>query len=194
MRQKVCGFKTPPTKGPKTFGVHIMMRYFTILVLVVVLTARCNSKQTEMEGIESCSFAFEIYQESSTAYRYNSKTGQLSKLITPFKDEPLFADTVVQIPKEQICKLMDLYDQYKVYNYPDQFKPESEIKVAPEPTYLLKFTYQGRAKEVTWKSNTVILGTKEATNLKEIINAIDSIILSTPEYKALPEGNTSGFN
>jgi len=165
-----------------------MKRDFTILILAIALTTGCNSKRADSKQLENCSFEFEIDQESSMAYKYNSETGRLSKLIDPFKDEPLYADTVLRIPKEQLCELMKLYAEYKIFDYPVQFKPESGIEVTHEPAYLLKFTYQGKKKEINWTSNTTIFGTKEAANLNEIINTIDRLILSTPEFKALPRG------
>lgn len=165
-----------------------MKQNLIILILAIALTTGCNSKRTDSKELENCSFEFEINQESTSAYKYNSETGRLSKLVEPFKDEPLYADTVVRIPKKQLCKLMTLYTEYKIFDYPNQFKPESGIEVTNEPAYLLKFTYQGKKKEINWTSNTVFLGTKEAVNLNEIIKTIDSLILSTPEFKSLPKG------
>ena len=165
-----------------------MKRNFTILILAFTLTTGCNSKRTDLKELGNCSIEFEIDQESSIAYKYNSETGRLSKLIDPFKDEPLYADTVVRLPKNQLCELMKLYVGYKVLDYPDHFKPESRIEVTPEPAYRLRFIYQGKTKEIKWTSNTASFETEEAANLNEIITKIDSLILSTNEFKALPDG------
>ncbi len=164
-----------------------MNRNFIIIIQFIVLTISCNSKQTDSKNLENCSFEFEINQTSSIAYKYNSETRRLSKLIDPFKDKPLYADTMVQISKKQLCELMKLYSEYKIFDYPDQFIPESRNKVIPEPAYQLNFTYQGKKKSINWKLNTAMYSTKEAANLNKIIKTIDSLILSTPEFKALPK-------
>lgn len=166
-----------------------MKRDFNILIIAIALTIGCTSKRADSKQIKNCSFEFEIDQESSMAYKYNSKTGRLSKLIDPFKEKPLYADTVLRISNEQLCKLMTMYVEYKISDYPDQFKPASKgIVIVPEPAYQLKFKYKDKIKEINWTSNTCISATEEAIHLNEIIRIIDSLILSTPEFKALPEG------
>lgn len=166
-----------------------MKGYLTILILIFVITISCDSDNTDTKGLdENCSFQFEIDEASGSTFKYNSETGQLKKLINPFLDEPLYTDTVVFIPQKALCDLMTLCVKYKILEYPSEFKPESGIEVNPEPRYRLRFKIKDKVKEITWRTNTAIYESKEASDLNEIISTIDSLILSTPEFKALPEG------
>lgn len=165
-----------------------MKQNLTILFYILTLVMSCNTKQTNSKEFENCLFEFKIDQESSFSYKYNSKTEILSKLIDPYGKDPLYADTLVRIPEKELCKLMALYVNNEIFDYPDHFTSKTEIEINPEPSYLLRFVYKGKVKEIRWKSNTIIYQTVEAANLNKIIHVIDSLILSTPEFKALPEG------
>lgn len=78
-------------------------------------------------------------------------------------------------------------------NYPDNFNPKGEMGVEPEPepepSYTIQFTIDGKNKKINWTKNTKLFETKDAQALNEIISKINSLILTSPEFKALPERN-----
>ena len=168
-----------------------MRQRLIVLFLTLAVLFGCNSRMTNSNENNNCNFEFEIKQESSIAYNYNSKTGLLNKLIDPFKSDPIYADTVFKLPNEAICKIKKLYLENDIYDLAKDFKPKNDgIQVTPEPKYQLKFITQDSTKEINWSRNTVLVSreNEDAKNLKAIINLIDSLILSTPEFKSLPKG------
>lgn len=164
-----------------------MKRNIIFSILTAATAIGCDSPRSGPNQIVDCKFEFEIYEESPSAYNYNSKTGQLRKLINPFTTEPLYADTIVYISEKELCDLMTLCSKINVFNYPNEFNPESGVEVIPEPSFQIRFTIDGRTKEINWKTNTAFFETKEASDLYEVISKIDSLIYSTSEFQSLPE-------
>lgn len=153
-----------------------------------MLSCETRSKNHFATEDENCDFKFEIEVESSSSYKYNSESGQLKKLINPFKEDELYADTTFFIPKKNLCELRKVIQTYEIAKYPREFHPESEISMTPEPSYHLQFVIDNQETEINWTRNTgVLLDNEDAFKLHEIINKIDSIILSSPEFQTLPK-------
>jgi len=154
-----------------------------VLNLILLLALASCSGETK-----TCEFSFEIEVKSSNSFSYNSSTGSLRKLINPFKKEIIFADTTYQFSKDAFCDLMRMVQSYKIMEYPNEFRPESDIRMDPSPSYLVKFTVGNETKEISWKENTEIFNTIKANNFKKVLNKIENIILSSAEFQSLPEG------
>src|SRR5690554_303711 len=98
-----------------------------IISIVVLITIGCGTGERKdyVAEKENCDFHFEVIVESSNAYKFNSETGHLQKLINPFKDKKLYADTTFFIPESVNCQLLRLYNLYELSKYPKDFHPKS---------------------------------------------------------------------
>ncbi len=158
----------------------------TIIALVIIGCGTGDNRDSVLEK-EKCDFYFEISVESSNSYKFNSQTGYLQKLINPFKENELNADTTLFIPEAFNCKLLNLYNLYKLSYYTKDFQPESSIEMTPEPSYFIKFKVNNKETEINWTRNTETFESEDAFRLHKVLHTIDSIILSSPEFKELPE-------
>lgn len=165
------------------------MKQAIISIVALIFFIGCNKsdKKDYVAEKKNCDFHFEINVKGPEAYKFNSQTGRLQKLINPFKDEKLYADTIFFVPKDITCELLRLYNLYELSKYPKDFHPENIIEIKPEPSYYIKFKVEGREKEIDWVKNTMSSHSKEAKQLRKVLHMIDSVILKSPEFKHLPK-------
>jgi hypothetical protein len=132
--------------------------------------------------IEDCNFEFQIVLDGTNSYKYDSNSGRLQKLI----EVDQYSDTTFFLSTESICMLARLCVQNKLMNFPEKFTQDSANKGLFDPSYDLHFTLSGRAKRIIWEKNTTWLVTDEAIRLHSILSKIDSLIVTSPEFRALP--------
>lgn len=150
-----------------------------LILLIALASCSCKTK--------TCDFNFEIEVKNSISFSYSSSTGSLKKLINPFEEEIIFADTTYEFSKEALCDLMRMVQRYKIMEYPSEFRPESEVRLDPSPSYLVKFKVGNQTKEISWNVNTVTFNSIKANNFKKVLNKIESAILSSAEFQSFPE-------
>lgn len=162
-----------------------------VISLIILTTIGCQTgdKKEEVTEKETCDFNFEITVESANAYKFNSQTGDLQKLINPFKEKEIYADTTLLISEIVICKLLNMYQINKLSEYPMDFQPASSIEMTPEPSYHIKFEVDSQVTEInwTWTRNTETFESEDAYRLHKVLNTIDSLILASPEFRQLAE-------
>src|SRR5690606_21571464 len=103
------------------------------------------------------------------------------------KDEKLYADTTLFFSNTDLCKISKLYYEFEIEKYPKEFHVLSGVILNPEPSYHIKFMTDNRTTEINWIRNTIFFDSEKALRLREILMQIDSIILSSPEFKDLPQ-------
>jgi hypothetical protein len=181
--------KTDRTKYVKPYN-SLSKMYQVILILTITMTTfGCGTKEKKdsIDESQNCNFRFQLKEESGNAYEYDSENGHLKKLINPFKKPVVYADTTFFFSKGSLCELMKLCQSYKITNYPKDFHPESNVISDMEPSYHIKITINKKTTEINWTKNTTHFKNEDAYKLHKVLNVIDSIILSSPEFKKLPK-------
>jgi len=82
---------------------------------------------------------------------------------------------------------MEMFEAYKISSYPNEFHPKGMGMLTPSPSYHIIFTNNNQETEINWSINTVTFESEEASKLREILNKIDSILLTSPEFRQLPK-------
>lgn len=165
-----------------------MTRTFPVFVLTCILFASCDSSIDEQEKRNGgkCPFEIEIEVTNGSSFKYDSQTGSLSKLINPFEDQWVYADTTFYLTNDNRCEIMELFNRIDVFSYPDEYRPEIEFEITPEPAYKINLTIEGKKKTITWTENTETCE-EAASNLRSVIFHLDSIIYTSSEFKSLPQ-------
>ena len=168
-------------------GYHDFMYYLSYL----------QSMQNAAE-ITPDDFSFRIswgiYGDMSS---YNSKTGKLVKS-TKAKDDPSKFVTEHKMTKKEINALYTiLLKNIDVFSYPDDYDPcnapgtVNKVRTIPYQTIIIQVEYKGAVKRI--ECNDICLGGErtgyndEAKAFLRAVTDIQAFLMSTDEWKALPE-------
>ncbi len=135
-----------------------------------------------------------IYGDMSS---YNSKTGKLVKS-TKAKDDPSKFVTEHKMTKKEINALYTiLLKNIDVFSYPDDYDPcnapgtVNKVRTIPYQTIIIQVEYKGAVKRI--ECNDICLGGErtgyndEAKAFLRAVTDIQAFLMSTDEWKALPE-------
>jgi len=147
-----------------------------ILFLSVLILSCSNSLRNE--GVDS--FEIEFKDEYLS---YSSKSGKIKKLINPFKDPIVFADTLLFLSEKELGHLKGLYTGYNIQHYPDTLYDISASSMNFYKNRKIKFSFNGNNKIVVFNKN----GSIESIRLHKIVDELLSIIGSSSEFKSLPQ-------
>ncbi|MGH4124725.1 MAG: hypothetical protein ACREV6_17520 [Clostridium sp.] len=75
-----------------------------------------------------------------------------------------------------------------IFNYPENFNPNSNIRQTPFYTYSIKIVIDGKEKNIYWKDENVS-ETKEVIQFRDLFKKIQETINNKEEYKKLPPEN-----
>jgi hypothetical protein len=155
-----------------------MMRSIGFILASII--CGCGDSRLRNQSIEDCDFEFQIVVRAPNSYNYDSRSGKLQKLI----EVDQYSDTTLLLSTKTICMLASMCEDGKLINFPDTLVQEG-AHIKPAPSYELHFTTSGRTKSILWDEKTTWLSS-EALQLQDILYKIDSLIVASQEFKALP--------
>lgn len=143
------------------------------------------------DGIESATesndFSFSITWGCYGISSYDSETGRLVK--TSDATHPEDYVTTYYLTNEQKQEIYNLIIGLNIEKYPDEYNPHRNAVSTPHMTLILSVKADGIDKTVTVPETAL---SYEANNRKgqkflDVCKAIEDILTSTDEWKALPE-------
>lgn len=145
-----------------------------------------RKKMTEMPQDFTFRFVWGTYGQSS----YNSEDGELIKSKDVEKPEDFTAS--LQLSDEQLKEVWDIISAIDISGYPDEYDPNPGQKSAPSLTLELEVSYGDFQKKISCNdiSMTYESSNDEGQKFLSVCQKIENIIISTDEWKTLPEYET----
>lgn len=152
------------------------------MALFVFMLIACNADNSRLPEKMPSDFNFVLN------YGVNAKN-QLDTLKGTYTKDMVTETSVTTALKFSDEKMNEIYSSMRkinILNYPDNFSPKSNMRQTPFKTYSIKIIVNGKEKNIYWEDENAS-NSKDAVQLRDLLNAIHKIVSGKEEYKKLPK-------
>jgi len=170
------------TKGSLITRIITSVVAIVILSLIFLSINNIASTKSNLPLTKPKDFNFVFNYGVGSKNQLDTIKGQYTKdMIT----EPPIS-TSLKLSDEDMDTIYSEIRKINILDYPDNFKPNNNLKQTPYYTYNLKIIVNGIEKNISWADENAS-ESKEAVQLRKLFKKIEEIIVKKEEFKKLPE-------
>ncbi|MBC9786417.1 hypothetical protein H1S01_18335 [Heliobacterium chlorum] len=158
--------------------------YMIALILLVAILTGCTSSKATPENVAMPdNFGFIL------KYGYGPKKNELNTMEGTFTKDLVIIDPVTTDLRLTTDEMKNIYEEMvklDILSYPDEFFPESNMKVTPYRTYEFDVRFGNSTKKILWKDES-LSESRKAVQLRSLFKKIINTIENKEEFKRLPE-------